>query len=305
MFPGQGAQVVGMGRDVRELSPAARTVFEEANRVLDFDLADLCFNGPEERLSATDVSQPAIFVTSVAYWRALKENPATADAVQPQATLGLSLGEYTALWLSGSLSFADALRLVHRRGQLMQEAADARPGGMVSVMGLQPGQIDEVCRDAAGADTLSPANFNAPGQVVLSGDRAACDRVPAIVDSMGGRAIVLRVAGAFHSPLMQPAADRLGPVLAGTTLNPTGIPVVSNVSADYHDTADEIRRLLEVQVARPIRWQASVERLIADGFDRFVEIGPGRVLTGLMRGINRSVQAVNVSSLQAIEKLKT
>lgn len=292
-----------MGRDVVEMSAAARGTFDAANRVLGFDLADICFNGPADRLNATEISQPVIFVTSVAIWKAIQENAKAAAAVQPAAAAGLSLGEYTALWLAGSLSFEEGLSVVRQRGQFMQEAADARSGGMVSVMGLNATQVAEVCRDAGGTDTLAPANFNSPGQVVISGDLEACNRSIPLIEAKGGRGIPLRVAGAFHSPLMAPAAEKLRPVLARTNFGKTGIPVVSNVTADYHQSLDQTRDLLRVQVAEPIRWCASIERLIGDGFDRFVEVGPGRVLTGLMRGINRGVKAVNVSSAKALLEL--
>lgn len=293
-----------MGRDVVETSPAARQVFEQARRVVGFDLADLCFNGPAERLNATNMSQPAIFVTSAAMWSAIQEVPAAREAVKPDATAGLSLGEYTALWLAGSIAFEEALQLVCRRGEFMQAAAEARAGGMVSVMGLDASQIDEVCRVArTDWEVLSAANYNSPGQVVISGDAAACQRSLAEVERLGGRAIALRVAGAFHSPLMATAAEQLRTELARRSFSPPRIPVVSNVTADYHQGPDAIRDLLRVQVAEPIRWQHSIERLIGDGFDRFVEVGPGRVLTGLMRSINRTVKAVNVSTAKAIQEL--
>ncbi|MCK6486594.1 MAG: ACP S-malonyltransferase [Phycisphaerae bacterium] len=305
IFPGQGAQVVGMGRDFVERSAAARRTFEDANRILGFDLADLCFSGPAERLNATDISQPAIFVTSVAVWSAIQEDSALAAEIRPDASAGLSLGEYTALWLAEALSFEDALRLVNRRGQLMQRAAEARPGGMVSVMGLNSDQIDQVVHEAACNDVLVASNFNAPGQTVLSGDQVACERVPPIVERLGGRAAALRVAGAFHSPLMQSAAEELKTALAATTVNAPRIPVAANVTGDYHEDPERIRALLYTQVARPIHWHASIERLIRDGIERFVEVGPGRVLTGLMRSIDRSVQAVNISTAQAMDKFRT
>lgn len=303
LFPGQGAQSVGMGRDVVEHSAAARQTLDEAGRILGFDLADICFQGPVEKLNSTEMSQPAIFVISAAIWRAIQENPAAAANCRPEAAAGLSLGEYTALHMAGSLSFEEGVKLVHQRGCYMQAAADARRGGMVSVMGLDEAKLNEAIAEARGGDVLAAANFNSPGQVVLSGDIAACERAAVVVEKLGGRAIPLKVAGAFHSPLMAPAAEKLGERLATTRLNPPGMPVVSNVTADYHGGPSETARLLRTQVAEPIRWSASIERLIADGFDRFVEVGPGRVLTGLMRGINRTVKAVNVSDWAGIGKL--
>ncbi len=298
IFPGQGAQFVGMAKDVAAAFDVARRTFEEANELLGFDLSGICFGGPTERLDATDISQPAIFATSVAVWRAMQE-AGIADELRPQATAGLSLGEYTALWLAGSLSFADGLRLVHQRGQFMQEAAQSAPGGMVSVMGLTSEQTEALCREAAGDQVLACANFNCPGQIVISGSKEACERAVALVEKQGGRGTALRVAGAFHSALMAPAAERLRDVLSRTQISGPRLPVVSNVTADYHRSPDSIRELLYTQVARPIRWQQSIERLIADGFDRFAEVGPGRVLSGLMRKINRTATSLNYSTAES------
>jgi len=292
-----------MGRDVAEISAAARATFDEAGRILGYDLADLCFTGPDDRLNATDVSQPAIFVTSVAIWRALQENESYAALVKADATAGLSLGEYTALWLAGAIEFADALRLVQQRGRFMQDAAEARAGSMVSVLGLDEEKLNQAIEAARGGDILAAANFNSPGQTVISGDKAACERSLQAIENVGGRGIALKVAGAFHSPLMEPAAEKLESVLAATAVKSPEIPVVSNVTADYHQSPDSIRSLLRTQVAKPIRWSASIEKLIRDGFDRFVEVGPGRVLTGLMRNIDRGVTAINVSSVKTMEKL--
>jgi len=298
LFPGQGAQIVGMGQDIAAAFDVARQVFDEANEILGFDLARICFEGPAERLDSTEISQPAIYTTSVAIWRAM-QSAGIADDLRAAATAGLSLGEYTALWLAGGLSFADGLRLVHQRGQFMQDASERIAGGMVSIMGLSQEQTEALCREAAGTDVLSPANFNCPGQVVISGSKGACERAVGICEKHGGRAVALRVAGAFHSKLMEPAAQRLQDVLSRTAIAPPRIPVVSNASSDYHRSPDLIRELLFVQVARPIFWQQSIERLIADGFDRFAEVGPGRVLSGLMRKIDRGVTTLNYSTVES------
>jgi [acyl-carrier-protein] S-malonyltransferase len=226
-----------------------------------------------------------------------------ADAVIPAAAAGLSLGEYTALWLAGSMTFADGLRLVRSRGRFMQDAAESRRGGMVSVQGLDESQVATVTERAAAAQTLVAANFNAPGQIVVSGDVDACDRATAVIEELGGGAITLQVAGAFHSPLMESAAIRLAEVLAQTGIKPPGIPVVSNVTADYYPAVGQTADLLCRQVTHSVRWHMSIDRLIRDGFDRFVEVGPGRVLTGLMRRIDRSVRAMNLSSAAALEKM--
>ena len=301
VFPGQGAQVVGMGKDVAAAHPAAMRVFEEADRILNIPLSKYCFEGPAERLNATDVSQPAIFVTSVAIWQAMAAKGLAGD-LAPAAMAGLSLGEYSALHLAGWMNFEDCLRLVAERGRLMQAAAEASVGGMVSIMNLDDAQTEALCKEAAGGEVLSPANYNCPGQIVISGSKAACDRAVGLVEKYGGRGIPLVVAGAFHSDLMQPAADGLAPHLAAARIETGRIPVVSNVSADYHGDPDSVRRLLREQVARPIRWEASMRRLVSAGFDRFVEVGPGRVLSGLMRKIDRAVKMLNFSAAAALEQ---
>ena len=299
IFPGQGSQAVGMGRDVAETSTRAAGVFARANELLDFDLRQYCFEGPADQLERTDIQQPAIFVTGVAIWEALLERGLCVDRFC--AAAGLSLGEYTALTAAGSMDFDEALRLVHRRGQLMQQAALASPSGMVSLIGGDREAAVRLCEAAAQGEVLSPANFNCPGQIVISGARAACDRAVEAAGEFGCRAIPLKVSGAFHSALMQPAADQLGEVLRRTTVRMPVIPVFANVTAEPHTDPDGIRRLLQDQVVKPVRWQESMERLIAQGVETFLEIGPGRVLTGLMKKINRKVPTVNVSTADSVE----
>lgn len=302
IFPGQGAQQVGMCKDVYDASEAARKVFARAQDILGEDLADLVLNGPAQKLDTTQWSQPAIFVTSVAVWHALKA-AGIADELAPSAMAGLSLGEYTALHLAGWIGFDDALRLVAERGRLMQAAAEASTGGMVSIMGADEETTNRICAEAAQGETLTPANFNCPGQIVISGSKSACERSVALAEKHGARAVPLNVAGAFHSALMGPAVEGLWKTLQNTKITPGQIPVVANVSAGYYDGPESVRASLREQVAKPIRWQASIERLIADGYDRFAEVGPGRVLTGLMRKINRSVTATNYSSAAAMERV--
>lgn len=300
IFPGQGSQIVGMGRDVVEAFPAARDVMDQADRILGMELASACFAGPAEALEATDVQQPAIFATSVALWHALRE--AAPPCCRVEAMAGLSLGEYTALHLAGAMTFEDALRLVQLRGRLMQQAAVASPGGMVSVMGLDEPHVRALCDEAAGSGVLRPANFNSPGQIVVSGTRDACERICGLIETAGGRAVPLKVAGAFHSPLMQSAADGLRDALGRIEIRPPAPPVIANVNARPHEDADTIRAWLVQQLIEPVQWHRSIDYLVETGFGRFLEVGPGRVLTGLMRRINRNVAAVNVSDAGGIAK---
>jgi [acyl-carrier-protein] S-malonyltransferase len=298
IFPGQGAQVVGMGRDVAEASGRARGVYERANDVVGFDLTRLCFEGPADQLERTDIQQPAIFVASVAIWEAFLEAGGRREHFSRSG--GLSLGEYTALHVAGALTFEDALRLVHRRGRLMQEASLASPSGMASLIGADEKAARALCDRARGDDVLAPANFNCPGQIVISGSKAACDRAIELASEFACRALALPVAGAFHSPLMEPAATGLWPMLQDTSfLNPV-IPVIANVDSEYHDEPTSIRESLRRQITQPVLWQRCVERMIADGVDRFVEVGPGRVLTGLLRKIDRKMTAINVSTYDSI-----
>lgn len=295
LFAGQGAQSVGMGRDVAEMSPAAAAVFDRANEVLGFDLRAMCFEGPAQALERTDVQQPAILTTSAAIWQAVQER-GLLNETAPAAMAGLSLGEYTALFAAGAVSFEDALRLVRRRGELMQAAATAVPGGMVSAMGLDPQQVETICDQASDQGVIRPANFNSPGQIVLSGTRAACEKAARLIEDAGGRALPLKVAGAFHSPLMKPAADGLAEMLAVTPFRAPTVPVMANVNCQYHADAATIRRWLTDQLTQPVRWQASMEKLLAEGVERFVEIGPGRVLTGLLRKISRKTPVANIAT---------
>jgi [acyl-carrier-protein] S-malonyltransferase len=305
LFPGQGAQFVGMGKDIADAVPEARALFQRADDVLGFGLSKICFEGPEDRLTATDLSQPAIVVTSLAMLAALRATPA-GKAIEAQAVAGLSLGEYTALVAAGVLEFDEAVRLTHLRGRFMQEACNAPASGMVSLLGVDEAQAESICEAARAAGIIGPANYNSPGQVVVSGVKAACDRVVEIAESMGAqRAVPLVVAGGFHSPLMAPAREKLAPELGRLCFQEPKIPVVANVTGDYYSGAASAADLLTRQVDGAVRWQQGIQRLIADGFDRFYEIGPGRVLTGLLKRIDRAVgrQAVSVGTLADIEAL--
>lgn len=299
IFPGQGSQLVGMGRDVAERSAAARETFTQADAALGFSVSRLCFEGPADELEKTDIQQPAIFATSVALWRAALEAGRIVERDVARMG-GLSLGEYTALHLAGALPFEDAIRLVYERGRLMQQAAERVPGGMVSLIGLDEAKVLALCERVAPVGRLGPANFNCPGQIVVSGDKAACDAAVAAADEFGGKAVALKVAGAFHSELMRPAADALRPALEAARFAAPRLRVVANVDAGYHGDPAGIRDSLYRQVFNPVRWQACVERLIADGTTAFWEVGPNRVLTGLMRKINRSVTTTNISTAEGL-----
>ena len=294
LFPGQGAQTVGMGRDlIRDVSAAA-ALFERANALLGFDLRTLCLDGPDEALEATDASQPAIFVASLAALEGLKaEQPDLVASCEGAA--GLSLGEYTALVFAGALSFEDGLRVVRRRGEAMQAAALATPSGMTSVLGLDEGKIDELCAQVAPHGRLWKANLLGPGNIVVSGEAAALPHVEAAASALGAsRVIPLAVAGAFHTPLMKPADDRLAEALAAAPMSTPRIPVYSNVDAGIHTDPDDLRRTLVAQVVAGVRWEESIRRMMADGFDTFYEIGPGRVLTALLKRIDRKAPCTSV-----------
>jgi [acyl-carrier-protein] S-malonyltransferase len=294
LFPGQGAQVVGMGRQLCETLPTARALFDEAAEVLGYDLAEVCANGPAERLNATVVSQPAIFVTSLAALESLRASePGSLD--QCTAAAGLSLGEYTALVFAGALSFRDGLRVVKRRGEAMQAAADATPSAMVSVLGLDQNQVEELCAAARGVGTLEIANLLCPGNVVVSGTRAACDAFEQLAENAHARTIRLAVAGAFHTALMKPADESLAAALAEVPIRTPRTPVWSNVDARPHTDQEEIRRLLIRQVLQPVLWEQTMRNLLAEGCDLFYEIGPGRVLAGLLKRVQRRIECRNIS----------
>jgi [acyl-carrier-protein] S-malonyltransferase len=283
-----------MGRGLYDSVPAARRLYERACEVLGYDLAQLCFTGPSEKLDSTIVSQPALFVTSLAALEALRDR--SPDVVLAcEATAGLSLGEYTALVFSGAMNFEDGLEVVQRRGQAMQAASDAMPSGMVSILGLERDQVESVCQQARSQGLLQVANLLCPGNIVVSGTNAACEKAAELADEMGAmKTVPLPVAGAFHTELMRPADEALAEVLAGIELRRPEILVVSNVDARPHNLPEEIRELLVRQVVTPVLWEDSMRFLIGEGFDQFYEVGPGRVLRGLLRRIDRKLSCQSV-----------
>jgi [acyl-carrier-protein] S-malonyltransferase len=296
LFPGQGAQALGMGVRLCATLPAARRLFDEAAEILGYNLLEICEKGPVERLNSTAVSQPAIFVASLAALESLRATQPGAEN-ECVATAGLSLGEYTALAFAGALGLADGVRLVKRRGEAMQAAADATPGAMVSVLGLELPQVEELCARARPAGLIEVANLLCPGNIVVSGAQAACAELERLAPAMGAmKTVRLAVAGAFHTELMRPADQALQQALAGVALRPARLTVWSNVDAQPHTSPAEVGPLLVRQVLRPVQWEKTMRNLLAAGVERFYEIGPGRVLAGLLKRVDRKASCQNVAA---------
>ncbi|MDH4266208.1 MAG: ACP S-malonyltransferase [Deltaproteobacteria bacterium] len=299
VFPGQGSQYVGMGKDFSDRFPAARDVFAEANEALGYDLAALCFQGPEEDLKLTANTQPAILTVSVAALRVMQ----VERELIPIATAGHSLGEYGALVVSGGLRFADAVRLVHLRGKFMQEAVPIGVGAMAAIMGMTGPEVEALCQEAAQGEVLSPANYNSPGQIAIAGHRSAVNRAVAIVSQRAGKkAVLLPVSAPFHCALLKPAAERLQEELAKVEVGDLHVPVLSNAEADFYPGKDKIRELLIKQIDHPVRWEECMQKLIRAGANLVLEVGPGKVLTGLMRRISKDLGVANVEDGPSWEK---
>lgn len=295
VFAGQGAQSVGMGRDLAEKFPTAKTWFDRANSALGYDLATICFNGPEADLTRTENAQPGIFLVSWVAFQLLQER---VPGLKFGATAGLSLGEFTALAAAGAMSFEDGLKIVRQRGRFMQEACDATKGGMAAVIGLDEAPTREVCA-AAGVEL---ANLNCPGQLVISGAAEKITRACELAKAKGAkRALPLAVAGAYHSALMASAAPKLQAALAVVPVLPFSVPVIANVNALPHGTSEDIQRLLVEQVTSSVRWEDSMRYLLAQGFTRFIELGPGKALGGFMKRIDPNVVMLNVADAESLE----
>jgi [acyl-carrier-protein] S-malonyltransferase len=298
LFPGQGSQFVGMGKDLFENYPLARQTFEEADERLGYKLSQLCFEGPEEQLRLTEITQPAILAASVAALRALE-----VRVPRPHFVAGHSLGEYSAHVASGTMTFADALRTVRLRGKYMQEAVPVGVGAMAAILGMEPEKVAAVCEDAAQGEVCSPANINSPEQIVISGHTAAVERATKLADERGAkRAKILPVSAPFHCALMKPAQDRLAPDLDGLKTHKPVYPVVCNVEAAFITDEQRAVNTLIAQVTGSVKWEQSMRLLIENGVETFIEIGPGKVLSGLMRQIDRAKKCLNVGDEASLSK---
>jgi [acyl-carrier-protein] S-malonyltransferase len=297
VFPGQGSQCAGMGREVAEKFPMARAAFDEVDSALGFPLSRLCFEGPEEDLKLTENTQPGLLATSIALFRVLEDN-----GVRPDFVAGHSLGEYTALVAAGALSLSAAASLVRRRGRYMQEAVPVGVGAMAALLGLDFPAVQAVCENAAQGQVVSPANLNSPGQIVISGNREAVERaIPLAKEAGAKRAILLQVSAPFHCALMIPAEERLSVDLDATSFSDLSVPLITNVDAQPIRSGAEARSGVKRQVSRPVRWQETVQRLLDEGVRTFVEVGPGKVLLGLIRSIDKSVTMLNVEDEKSME----
>ena len=298
VFPGQGSQFAGMGREIADASPAARRVFEEVDEALGFSLSKLCFEGPDEDLKLTENTQPAILTTSIAILEAIRERGGS----EPDLVAGHSLGEYSAIVCAGGLSVKEAASIVKSRGRFMQEAVPVGQGAMAAILGPSLEEIEALCAEASEGEVVSPANVNAPGQIVIAGTKAAVERAIALAKTRGvRRALPLPVSAPFHCALMKPAEERLTPVLEAADFHALYVQLVTNVDASPVGTTHAVRNALVRQVSSPVRWVDSIRQMIAMGVSRFVEIGPGNVLAGLIRRIDSSVEAVSVNDLASLD----
>jgi [acyl-carrier-protein] S-malonyltransferase len=299
IFPGQGSQTVGMGRELAQKYPVAQETFQEADAALGFSLSQLCWEGPEDKLRLTEITQPAILTVAVAAFRILREK-----GIEPAAAAGHSLGEYSAQVAAGTLEFQDAVRTVHHRGRYMQEAVPVGEGAMAAVLGMPIEQLQAVCAEAAHGGVCQPANINSPDQIVISGSKAAVERAAEMAKHRGAkRAIMLPVSAPFHSALMQPAQDRLAPDLQALKFNSMRVPVVTNVDAVVVSDPDQARDALIRQVTGAVQWEPCMRVLIARGITNFIEVGPGKVLCGLMRQIDKSKSCLNVEDEASLQKV--
>jgi [acyl-carrier-protein] S-malonyltransferase len=298
IFPGQGAQYIGMAKEISELYPAAADIFERANNALGFDIREMIFHGDDETLTITENTQPAILTASIACLMPLLE-----AGIKPDYTAGLSLGEYGAHVLAGTFSFEDAVRVVRKRGKYMQDAVPVGLGAMAAILGLSREEVIDICEMAQSAGVIGPANFNCPGQIVLAGETAAIDEAIKIATERGAkRAVLLNVSAPFHCVMLEPAGKKLRTVLEDVAVNPMTIPVVANVTGKVIPSEDQVKDLLVQQVSKSVFWEDSVRTMIDAGVDTFVEIGPGKVLSGFVKKIDRGLRTLNVEDKASLDK---
>jgi [acyl-carrier-protein] S-malonyltransferase len=299
LFPGQGSQYLGMGKEFFENFGVAKKTFEEADDTLHLSISTLCFNGPEEVLKLTENTQPAVLTTSIAALKVLQAE----KGLTPQFTAGHSLGEYSALVASGALTFSEAVKIVRLRGRFMQEAVPVGEGAMAAVLGMERDQVEKLCEEISAGEVLTPANFNCPGQIVIAGHSKAVERAIERIKKNGKKAVPLPVSAPFHSPLMKPAGERLEKALEEISVSDLKIPVVTNVEAEVNASKERIRGLLVAQVSSPVRWEESMRRMIQEGVEKILEIGPGKVLSGLMKRIDSRIEIGNLEDLQTLKKI--
>jgi len=299
IFPGQGSQHVGMGKEFYENFSVARRVFEEAEDSLRFSISKLCFEGPEETLKLTENTQPAMLAASIAALRVLE----TEKGITPQFSAGHSLGEYSALVASGALAFPQAIRIVRLRGKFMQEAVPVGEGAMAALLGMEREQVERLCEEVSSGEVLTPANFNCPGQIVIAGHSKAVERAIEKVKQEGKKAVLLPVSAPFHSPLMKPAGERLEKALEEISVNDLKIPVVTNVEAEVNILKERVKGLLVAQMSSPVRWEESMRKMGEKGIEKVLEIGPGKVLSGLMKRIDSRIEVGNLEDLQTLRKI--
>jgi [acyl-carrier-protein] S-malonyltransferase len=299
IFPGQGSQAVGMGKELFDHFKVAKEVFEEADDILRFSISRLCFEGPDEALKLTENTQPAVLTASIAALRVLQEE----KGIQPKLTAGHSLGEYSALVASGAFSFGEAVKIVRLRGRFMQEAVPVGEGTMAAILGMEPEEVEKLCQEVSAEDVLSPANFNCPGQIVIAGHTKAVERAIELAKQRGKKSMPLQVSAPFHSVLMKPAGVRLNEALKEISVHELKVPVVTNVEAKANSTPERVKPLLVEQVSRPVRWEESMRRMVEEGVERVLEVGPGKVLSGLMKRIDSKVEIGNIEDIQSLKKV--